>query len=428
MSEHFPDLLRAFVTDAMLILLLCTMAMPKYRDKRIYGVATALILAVNLGANYYFYLSEDYTAVFYVDLAMLLVIGVLLKPLFTDSVMQWSFSYITMINIYAAIVFLSYYFRSVLPDPAYGNTFVRFVLFAAVILIFRHWMSALYRRVLDYWHIYILPATALLLCFLGHFFGGDIQQMLTVNGSPLFLLTLLGLSIYVAIAHSLKTITTQYGLREQALAAEAEHHYLQLATTGMAARLQLMEDVATQNSRAAHDRRHFNHVLLGLLERGQAAEAAGLLQAANRATPGITRTYCENPVVNAAVEHYAGLAQQAGIRTEIALDIPADAKLDSLELSMVVSNLLENALQASARLPEGREPYLRFICRDAGRLLLEMENACADDTALDETGQPVVREEGHGIGSRSIAAFAKKHGAELMYRVENGSFRVRLLV
>jgi signal transduction histidine kinase len=404
------------------------MAMPKYRHKSIYVVATALILTTNLGANYYFYRAQDYTSVFYVDLAMLLAIGIVLKPLFVDSVMQWCFSYITMINIYAAIVFLSYYFKSGFPDPAYGNTILRFILFAAVILAFRRWVSALYRRVLDYWPVYILPASALLLCFLGHFFGGDIQQMLTVNGTPLFLLTLLGLSIYVAIVHSLKTITTQYRMRERNLAIEAEREYLRLATTGMAARLQLMEAASLQNSRAAHDRRHLNPVLLGLLDRGQTADAAALLQSQERAAPELGRTFCENPAVNAAVGHYAALAGQAGIRTEIALDIPARLQIDALELSMVVSNLMENALNACARLPAGRVASLRFTCHNAGRLLLEIENSCADDVALDDGGQPVARAEGHGIGSRSIAAFAKKYDAELLYRVENGAFRVRLLV
>ncbi|MBK1711689.1 GHKL domain-containing protein [Rubrivivax gelatinosus] len=428
MSEHFPDLLRALVTDLMLILLLCTMAMPKYRAKIIYVAATAVILVANLGANYYFYRAGDYTAVFYVDLAMLLVIGIALKPLFADGIMQWCFSYITMINIYAAIVFLSYYFRAAFPDPAYGNTFLRLILFAAVILAFRRWVSKLYRQVLDYWHIYILPASALLLCFLGHFFGGDIQQMLTANDSPLLYLTLLGLSIYVAIVHSLQTLTRQYRLREQNLAVEAQREYLQLATTGMAARLQLMEAASTQNSRAAHDRRHFNRVLSGLLERGQTAEAEALLQRDDRAGPELAQVFCENPVVNAAVAHYAGLAEQAGIRTRIELDIPAELKVDALELSMVVANLLENAVHACTRLSRESQPAIRFICRNAGRLLLEMENSCGADAKLDAVGQPAARAQGRGIGSRSVAAFARKYDAELLYRIEAGSFRVRLLV
>jgi len=121
-----------------------------------------------------------------------------------------------------------------------------------------------------------------------------------------------------------------------------------------------------------------------------------LLQSQNQATPIISRVYCEPPAVNAAVCHYAGLAEQAGIRLEIALDIPSTVAVDALELSMVVSNL--------------------------------MGNPCAEDTVLDENGYPLAYGDGHGIGSKSVIAFVKKYDGELMYKIENGVFRVRLLV
>ena len=95
---------------------------------------------------------------------------------------------------------------------------------------------------------------------------------------------------------------------------------------------------------------------------------------------------------------------------------------------MVVSNLMENAIQACGRLPQDKAPWLRFTCRSVGRLLMEMENPCAEGTVLDEGGYPVAREKGHGIGSRSLIAFAKRYDGELIYQVENGVFRVRLLV
>ena len=95
---------------------------------------------------------------------------------------------------------------------------------------------------------------------------------------------------------------------------------------------------------------------------------------------------------------------------------------------MVVSNLLENAIQACGRLTDGTNPYLRFTCRSVGRLLLEIENPCPEDTVLDEKGYPIAREEGHGIGSKSVIAFVKKYDGELLYQVEKGVFRVRILV
>ena len=428
MMAHFPDLLRAVVTDAMLVLLLCTMATPRYKSKAVYALAIALILSINISANYYFYRTQNYTAVFYVDLAMLLVIGITLKPLFTDTIMQWCFSYVTMVNIYSAVVFLSYFLRNIFPNPLYGNSIARFLLFTAFILAFKKWVSAPYRKVLDYWHIHLLPIAALLACLLGYFFGGDIRDTLTRNQLPLFLLIFLGFAVYTSIIYSLKIITRQHAMREENALMRVEKEYLQLATNGMTERIKLMEDASAQNSRAAHDRRHFHNVLLGLLERGQTREAAALLQADRHATPTTSTVYCENPAINAAVCHYASMAEQAGIRTEICLDIPDNLDVDPIGFSMVISNLMENAIHSCQNLPQGKTPYLLLTCHHVGRLLLEIENPCSPDTTLDGNGLPAVRSEGHGIGSKSVAAFARNYDAELLYEIANGVFRVRLLV
>lgn len=428
MTSLFPDFFRAIVTDVMLILLLSVMATPKYKSKSVYVFATAIVLAANIGVNYYFYRTENYTAVFYVDLVMLLVIGVALKPLFTDKVMQWCFNYITILNIYIAVVFLSYIWADVFPRPMYGNSYVRLILFSMIIVVFRKQVSKLYRTVLDYWHIYILPAVSLFACFLSYLFGGDIRDRLSENYIPLMLLILLGLSVYISIIHSLKTITKQYAMREENQRMQAEREYLQLAAGNMSRRLELMEEVSAQNSRAAHDRRHFNNVLLELLEQEKTDEATALLQSQNQMTQKISRVYCENPAVNAAVCHYAALAEQAGISTETQLDIPRELTVDSLEFSIVVSNLLENAIQACGRITDDTKLYLRFTCKSVGRLLLEMENPCGSDTALDGNGYPLASQEDHGIGSKSVIAFAKKYDGELIYSIENGVFRVRLLV
>ena len=424
----FPDLLRAVVTDVMLVLLLSTMATPKYKSKVLYAFVTTMILVINVSANYYFYLTENYTAVFYVDLAMLLVIGVALKPLFSDRIMQWIFNYVTMLNIYIAVVFLSYMFRGIFPNPVYGIVWLRLILFTGIIFVFHQWIAKLYRKVLDYWHIYLLPIASLLACFLAYFFGGNIQEMLDDNRVPLLFLILLGLSVYISIGHALTTITRQYDMREENQKMQTEREYLQLAARNMSYRLELMEEVSAQNSREAHDRRHFNNVLQELLEQGKSSEAAALLGNHDPTVTNDSRVYCENHAVNAAVSHYAQLAEQAGISAEIMLDIPSDLHVDSLELSMVVSNLMENAIQVCKRQSNDQIPLIRFTSRRMGRLLLEMENPCAEDVVFDENGYPVAVEAGHGIGSKSVIAFAKKYDGELLYKIENGVFQVRLLV
>ncbi|OJV63350.1 MAG: ATP-binding protein [Clostridiales bacterium 38-18] len=428
MTSLFPNLLRAIITDIMLVLLISTMATPKYKNKWIYFFVTTIIVVGNVSANCYYYFTENYNAVFFVDLAMLLIIGIGLKPLFRDKIMQWCFSYITMINVYMAIVFLSYILRDLFPSPLYGIIYLRLILFSLIIYVFNKCITKAYRKVLDNWYIYIVPTILLMACFLVYFFGGDIQEMLVQNELPLIFLILLGISVYVSIIHSLNSTTNQYNMREENHKMQTEREYLQLATRDMAYRLELMEEVSAQNSREAHDRRHFNNVLLELLNQGENNEVMSLLGRDNQKENKITKIYCENHTVNAAVSHYTKIADQANIHTEIILDIPNDLDIDSLELSMVVSNLMENAIQVCKKLPNNRPPYIRFISRSVGRLLLEIENTCSEDARLDQNGFPIAVEAGHGIGSKSIIAFAKKYDGELLYKIENGVFQVRLLV
>ncbi len=428
MMSLFPDILRAAITDIMLIILLSTMATPKYKNKRAYLLVATVLLVGNVGANCIFYLTSNYTAVLQLNLVTLLVIGIALKPFFSDTIMQWCFSYMTMLNIHVAVVFLSYKLSRFLPYPMYGISLLRLLLFSLVVFVFRRWVSMPYRRVLEYWHIFLLPVLSLLVCLLAFLAGGDVVRLMDENDVPLLLLIMLGLSVYVSIIHSLTAMTKHYAMREENRRMQAEREFLQLAAGSMSQRLTLMEEVSAQNSRSAHDRRHFNHVLLELLEKGNSTEAANLLKSQSQATPKINRVYCENPAVNAAVCHYAGLAEQAGIPAEISLDIPNNLPVDALELAMVVSNLMENAIAACVGLPQERPPFLRFHCQSVGRLLLEMSNPCQEGTALDTNGHPVAHDAGHGIGSKCVIAFAKKHDSELQYHIEHGVFRVRLLI
>lgn len=428
MSQFLPDILRAVISTTANVLLMMTLLQPKY-SKKITLLTMLGILSADLGTAIYCYLSGNLTLLSKLDIVLFAVLCFAVRPLFKDTFMQWLFSYLTVQNISDIVIILSFDGSRHLPYPTYANSLLRILLFGAFLLILSRYVRPLYRQAVEHWTAYFAVALGMYITFNYYVLSADdIVVMLTEKAVPLLLVIFIGLAAYASIFLSLKNLQREYQIREENQKMQAEREYLQLAAGTMSGRLKLMEEVSVQNSRAAHDRRHFNNVLLELLERGETDEAAALLQSQNQATPIISRVYCETPAVNAAVCHYAGLAEQAGIPAEIALDIPDNLNVDTLELSMVVSNLMENAIQASERLPKNRTPYLRFTCRSAGRLLLEMENPCAEDTVLDENGYPVAREEAHGIGSKSVAAFAKKYDGELLYKIEKGVFRVRLLV
>jgi signal transduction histidine kinase len=382
-----------------------------------------------LGTAIYCYLSRNLTLLSKLDVILFAVLCFAVRPLFKDTFMQWLFSYLTVQNISDVVIILSFIGSRHLPYPVYANSLLRFILFGVFLLILSRRVRPLYRQAVEHWTAYFAVALSIYLTFNYYVLSSDdIVVTLTEQAIPLLLVIFISLAAYGSIFLSLKNLQQEFQIKEENRKMQAERDYLQLAARNMSRRLELMAEVSEQNSRAAHDRHHFNNVLLELLEEGKTDQAQALLQSQNQVAHQISKVYCENSAVNAAVCHYTDLAEQEGIKTEIMLDIPSNLSVDALEFSMVVSNLMENAVQACKRLPEEQVPYLRFTCRYVGRLLLEMENPCAKNSMLDEYGYPVTPEENHGIGSKSVIAFAKKYDGELIYKIENSIFQVQLLI
>ena len=110
------DLLRSFVTNAMLLALLFTLARPKSRQATLW-VVLAGIVALNVALNVFFYLRNDYTTLSKLDIAFFILVGIATKPLFQETLMQWLFNCFTAMNIYAIAVILSYYLYDLFPYP-----------------------------------------------------------------------------------------------------------------------------------------------------------------------------------------------------------------------------------------------------------------------------------------------------------------------
>lgn len=139
------------------------------------------------------------------------------------------------------------------------------------------------------------------------------------------------------------------------------------------------------------------------------------------------RRYCENTTVNAVISHYISWAKQEKIQTTVSAHIPSDIPVDEMELAITISNLLENAIYACRKLSEA-ERYIKLTAKYKKQLLFEIENACKDRVPLDEEGHPFSNEMGHGIGTRSVIAFASKTNSEIRYLAQEGRFRVRMIV
>jgi signal transduction histidine kinase len=428
MSLLLPDFLRAFVDATMNVLLMLSLLQPKY-GKKVTAFTMVGISLVDIMIAVFCYLSNNLTQVAKWEFVLFTILCFVVRSLFKDSFMQWLFSYITVRNIDICTTVLSFSISRVMPYPSYANPLVRVVLYLGIFYLIRRYIRPMYGKIIEHWNVFFYVAAALVIAFSYYIVSSkDIVQTLTNQAIPLHLLVLVTVAAYVSIFFTLQTITQEYDLREENLKMQNNQELLHLSAHAMEGRVKMLDDAQQKSRIELHDRRHFNNTLLELLEQQKIEDAIDFLKKQSASEPAKVRNCCENTIVNAAVCYYAGLAKNHDISIDINLDIPGILPFDSLELAMVLSNLMENAIHACESLDREKERYIRLNCHHVGRLILEISNPCDDSILLDEYDHPIAKQKGHGAGTKSILAFAKEHDAEVFYQIRDGVFRVRLLI
>lgn len=137
--------------------------------------------------------------------------------------------------------------------------------------------------------------------------------------------------------------------------------------------------------------------------------------------------YCSNPALDAILSSYFRQAKALGVRLETHIDLPAELPVPVAALSTVFANALENMIHAVRQLPEG-ERCMVCRCISSPCVIMEFSNPCGRDVCIGADGLPVPQGAGHGIGTRSIAAFAEKYQAVCSFQIENGWFRLRIVL
>lgn len=219
--------------------------------------------------------------------------------------------------------------------------------------------------------------------------------------------------------------TTVHKQREYKLKADAA--ILEMAADSMKERLHATEEILSQDRTMRHDRRHFEALILSLIQDGKVDEAKKCLEERLSQEPRSMQRYCENTTVNAAIMHYVTIAKRNNIKVDVSANIPFNPGVDDMQLAIAISNLLENAIHACEKLPE-TDRFIEITAKYKQQLLLEIVNSCDGNLELDEDGHPVASEAGHGIGTRSILDFVQKTGSEIRYITEGNKFKVRMMI
>ena len=176
------------------------------------------------------------------------------------------------------------------------------------------------------------------------------------------------------------------------------------------------------DSQSRHDRRHHNFIMLGLAKNGDYESLkeylTNLVDDDNKVW-GETR-YCENTTVNMILTMYKRRAKENGISVKISAKASGSRAVPPQDLVIVIANLFENAINATAKLKgNGRNIDIQ-IKDNPERLLIKIDNPCRANLSFDETL--------YGIGIRSVITTTNKYEGMYDFTAEDGVFSAKIIL
>ena len=176
------------------------------------------------------------------------------------------------------------------------------------------------------------------------------------------------------------------------------------------------------DSQSRHDRRHHNFIMLGLARNGDYGSLkeylTNLVDDDNEIW-GETR-YCENTTVNMILTMYKRRAKENGISVKISAKASSSLAVPPQDLVIVIANLFENAINATAKL-KGKGKNIDIQIKDSSeRLLIKIDNPCRANLSFDETL--------YGIGIRSVITTTNKYEGMYDFTAEDGVFSAKIIL
>ena len=228
----------------------------------------------------------------------------------------------------------------------------------------------------------------------------------------LFAMHLLGLLSLFCILFSYKKLQQNFRLSTEISLLEQEEHSLN----------RYVEEAKTRYDETKsfrHDIRNHIAVVKNLLQSGKLEEAVSYMEdmddmAEKMSFPCSTN----NPVVDILVGNKLGIAKSMGIDANCSLLLPYPCDIKDIDICIVLSNALDNAIQAVKSLDAGIEKYIRVSGRIQGDfLMIEVENSFHGKDTFKK-----------GTGLSNVKKVAEKYGGAMSIEKQENKVVLHVLL
>lgn len=241
----------------------------------------------------------------------------------------------------------------------------------------------------------------------------DNGVMLGANHLHIFLLQCLCITSLFCIIHSSRKLSAALELQTR----------LRLIQQQTALQEQYVEEARQryEQTRAfRHDIKNHLAVIKGMIEKNGFTRAEEYLNEMERATASLSFPfYTNNPVLDILLESKLGPAMSDGVSVGCTLQVPHPCHISDMDLCIVLSNALDNAIRACKNAADCSMKYIQISSQLQGSFfMLEVKNGY--DPAGETKG-------GTGLGLLNIQTIAQKYNGSSQTSYHKNSFVLNVL-
>ena len=136
--------------------------------------------------------------------------------------------------------------------------------------------------------------------------------------------------------------------------------------------------------------------------------------------------YCKNDTVNYVLANFKGKCKEQQIDFCVTVELD-ELPVDEIMFSSIISNALDNALNAQTDLPPADRKIKLMLKNSDGKLLLSVKNTFKG-TPVFIDGLPTTHRKGHGYGTQSIRYMTEKLGGKCQFSTQDNMFILRVVL
>lgn len=341
------------------------------------------------------------------------------------------FNFLTFVNIYVSISYISDTLSRNLNGSIFvgGRILIRLVIYLATLPILYKFVRPHFRRLVDAldkeWRASVLvPFMFLLMQIMVLYYPAPYWHWENRTWSRIIIVTvyMLFLAVYYLLYVQANGIVEKYALEKQQLimAQQEKLWKSELARQKASTRLA---------SQQRHDMHHHNTVIMSLLQKGQTQELKIYLKKFDRALNAHNEhSFTSNPIANSILTFYAIRGQEEGIKMKYNISMPEDIRIDNVDLTCILGNTLENALEGTLRLGENVKKEISLTAKYIDkRLRIQVENNCLTDIEF-ENDLPITQKQGGGTGTKSITYTVDRYDGTVGFSAVDGVFSTQIVL